>query len=210
MKRIFISTNVISSGLLFHEYYGDLWKRLCAIGFDLLKSKDVIFFDTDNKKFSAQNSRANIILIRDEITDLPIEGITINDYLLWHTPTKDKIKNKFKNLKQGQHTAEDKHLYFPVFKIILNDSIAPTEKINKIIECVFPEKEKQRNVVLEFLHGCLEKQTKGEELQTSDFKNIVDVGVDTQEFCEKFINKPITNAMIIDMRNKWQVVALEN
>ena len=204
-KRIFISTQATSSSKLYGLFGGsdfrDIRAKLNSTNIELLESNDAIFFDTDTKTFNAVDNNASIIVIRDGITALPNIDRE-NDYLLWHTQTKKEILESFDKLKQGQHTAKDEYLYFPVFKIILDDE---DKKIERIIEKVFTAPEKLESV-LKFLHECLDKQATGEKLQADDFLNIADI----KEFREKYTNIPITDAMIIDMRDKLLAVAMEN
>jgi len=80
--------------------------------------------------------------------------------------------------------------------------------VNSIIKEVFTTPQKLE-AYLKFLHGCLDKQTMGDYLQASDFNCIADAGIDIYEL-KKHINQSITDAMIIDMREKLKAATINN
>lgn len=127
----------------------------------------------------------NVFLIKDSLENITIEDID-NCILLYHSSTKNVVKNAFKIKPEnpGMHEQNDNYLYAPVFRILLNPNIPDNEKAIEIIKKLGLTKEKleERDSLeskLNFLHHCLtpdgltnDEVAKSEWANTVEFKEL--------------------------------------
>ena len=179
MRRIFISTNVdqLKNNVFGGSDFESEFEKLSKINLELLLSKETVFFDATTGSFKSDNNNTTIILIQETASELP-KNITIdknNDYLIWHRPTHLQIRNLFgDNQKQGEHIPRDESLYFSAFKIILDDTICPRVKANKIIDKIFATPQKI-DIALEFLHTCLTGKENADIAKLSHFEKFAQI-----------------------------------
>ena len=158
MKRIYISTNNDLHGLFNEMGFEDWYNKQKKSG--LCSLIDILYYNSQKGIFDKESTDSDIILLSDSLTKFDINIDLENSYLLHHNQTiehLDFILKEFKHTKKGRHILSETDLYYPAFKIIFDDTIPANQKAEKIIEKIFPDKEKKLNAALDFLHLCLSK-----------------------------------------------------
>lgn len=103
----------------------------------------ILYFNSNTNEFSTESIHdSRITLILDNTYKESIKQFAIisdTDYLLHHNIPVGQSYTEFTNKIQGQHERHDQK-YPPVFKVIFDDNITITKKVEEIIEILGFEK----------------------------------------------------------------------
>jgi hypothetical protein len=182
MKRVFVTTNLESSELMYNRTGYETEKEMVKKNFNKLPME--YSYDNDCK----------VIVLEDTFTNWGKYNIDkVNDYVLCHTSSApnviDTIKQTFKtnHYINGSHILEK--LHDKVYQILLNDK-DEKDKFKKILDVLgFTEEKIKKKVDLKFklnlLHKCLSPET----LQTITESDLEKLTATEKSGFEIFIRK---------------------
>ncbi len=127
-RRFFVSTNFSQ---LLNVLEPD---ELLKVG--IVADFEVLYFHIDNKKFCQENEKSEIIIVHNNLPEIPIDINKESDYLLYHSETKrTKVLDQFfrRNLREDNHSS-GRHYKCFFDSIILNPEKAADYIFTKIFE----------------------------------------------------------------------------